>query len=490
MAFLDAMARGLCVVTPDRPTMNEYIEHGVSGLLFEPAAPTRLVVSNWKAIGVAGRRKLERLSHNFDTDLKILRLFLKSQLAVPASAAVEEADPGKCLNGRKVLLVFPHNPFLRSNGVQSRFLGLLEYFSSRGIVVDMLSHSNFVDKWDEDDPQVKRLLRSLYLEDFKQAKASGLAGDVENSPLPDFAFRSVKSRFDELVRAGSYDLIIMGYVHWANLIRDVTNIRTLIMVEDCISQNLMERDGGNGKFDYDSSIEEEARRVDLFDMAAFISSDEMKLFSQFCRNVKMFHVPHMLEIPVDSNQDHEYGKRCYDLIFVGSDNPFNVSAMRWFFSEVWPRIAETTTLAVVGQVCNELRKYGDIPAGGNLHMMGRVDDLNSVYDQSKIAICPMLQGTGLKIKAAEALAHGLPVVALPAGLIGMTGNRHGCVEVHTSEQFERAIRSILASPNGWATQSAMARKTAKELFGRENVAKALDLMLDHTSQMAKILRRV
>lgn len=477
MAFLDAMVRGLCVITPDRPTMNEYIEHGVSGLLFDPAAPKRLEVSNWKAIGVAGRRKLERLSREFDTDLKVLRLFLKSQLTVPVPAAVEEVNPGNRLNGRKFLMVFPHNPFLRSNGVQSRFLSLLEYFSSRGIVVDMLSHSNFVDKWDEDDSQVKRLVRNLYLEDFMQAKASGPASDVANSHLPDFAFRSLKSRFDELVRAASYDLIIIGYVHWANLIRDVENIRTLIMVEDCISQNLMDRHGGNGKFNYDSFLREEAMRVDMFDIAAFISPEEMKLFSQFCRKVKMFYVPHMLDLQVDSNTKSKYGDRCYDLIFVGSDNPFNVSAMRWFLSEVWPRIAGTITLAVVGQVCNELRKYGDIPNGDNLHLLGRVDDLYSVYGQSKIAICPMLQGTGLKIKVAEALAHGLPVVALPAGLIGMTGDRGGCVEVHTAEQFEGAIRSILASPCDWAAQSAKARLTAKELFGRENVAKTLDSVL-------------
>jgi hypothetical protein len=34
MAFLEAMALGKCVVAPDAPTMNEYIEHGRTGLLY------------------------------------------------------------------------------------------------------------------------------------------------------------------------------------------------------------------------------------------------------------------------------------------------------------------------------------------------------------------------------------------------------------------------------------------------------------------------
>lgn len=35
MSFLEAMAMGRCVVAPDNPTMNEYIEHGVTGILYD-----------------------------------------------------------------------------------------------------------------------------------------------------------------------------------------------------------------------------------------------------------------------------------------------------------------------------------------------------------------------------------------------------------------------------------------------------------------------
>ena len=42
MSFLEAMARGRCVIAPDLPTMNEYIENGVTGLLYDPEAPAAI----------------------------------------------------------------------------------------------------------------------------------------------------------------------------------------------------------------------------------------------------------------------------------------------------------------------------------------------------------------------------------------------------------------------------------------------------------------
>lgn len=41
-SFLEAMARGQCVVAPDHGTMNEYIVHGVNGLLYDHRAPVPL----------------------------------------------------------------------------------------------------------------------------------------------------------------------------------------------------------------------------------------------------------------------------------------------------------------------------------------------------------------------------------------------------------------------------------------------------------------
>lgn len=55
MSFLEAMAKGKCVVAPDNPTMNEYIEHGVNGLLYDPDHPSPLDFSDVHTLGARAR---------------------------------------------------------------------------------------------------------------------------------------------------------------------------------------------------------------------------------------------------------------------------------------------------------------------------------------------------------------------------------------------------------------------------------------------------
>ena len=59
MSFLEAMAAGKCVAAPDNPTMNEYIDHGRTGLLYNPKRPGPLDFSHVTDISVNARRFVE-----------------------------------------------------------------------------------------------------------------------------------------------------------------------------------------------------------------------------------------------------------------------------------------------------------------------------------------------------------------------------------------------------------------------------------------------
>lgn len=56
MAFLEAMARGCCVLAHNLPTHNEYIAHGVNGLLFDRNRGDRLDLAKAKSMGAWARR--------------------------------------------------------------------------------------------------------------------------------------------------------------------------------------------------------------------------------------------------------------------------------------------------------------------------------------------------------------------------------------------------------------------------------------------------
>jgi len=51
LSFIEALAMGLCVIAPDAPTMNEYIDDGVDGILYDPARPKPLSFSDVDGMG-------------------------------------------------------------------------------------------------------------------------------------------------------------------------------------------------------------------------------------------------------------------------------------------------------------------------------------------------------------------------------------------------------------------------------------------------------
>lgn len=59
MSFLEAMARGQCVVAANAPTMSEYMTHGVTGLLYDIHKLEPLDFSRAAEIGAAARRHVE-----------------------------------------------------------------------------------------------------------------------------------------------------------------------------------------------------------------------------------------------------------------------------------------------------------------------------------------------------------------------------------------------------------------------------------------------
>lgn len=110
----------------------------------------------------------------------------------------------------------------------------------------------------------------------------------------------------------------------------------------------------------------------------------------------------------------------YDFLFVGSIATFNRDGFLKFEKEVLTALDERfpeMKVALVGSVCdtdavkNLRKKY--------LHRLGYVDDLSTIYDQSKIVVVPIMAGAGMKIKLVEALAHGKAIVSTSSGADGV-----------------------------------------------------------------------
>ena len=71
-------------------------------------------------------------------------------------------------------------------------------------------------------------------------------------------------------------------------------------------------------------------------------------------------------------------------------------------------------IIIAGTVCNAVSIKHD-----KLKLLGLVDNLDEFYSSVDLVINPLLFGTGLKIKSAEALAYGVPILSSVVGFEGI-----------------------------------------------------------------------
>jgi len=94
---------------------------------------------------------------------------------------------------------------------------------------------------------------------------------------------------------------------------------------------------------------------------------------------------------------------------VISPNLFNFQGYLFLFGAIMPLVLQGRSsfeVTTIGDGCRFLRPF----AGARLK--GYQADLKPYYAQAPFAVCPLVGGTGQQVKIVEAMAHGVPVIAM------------------------------------------------------------------------------
>ncbi len=136
-----------------------------------------------------------------------------------------------------------------------------------------------------------------------------------------------------------------------------------------------------------------------------------------------YKVRHGLRAGIDT-MDYDFrtwGREPLTMLFLGSfrHDPNRV-AMDWFAGEVLPLILKRqpgARLVVAGSDPPPGYAYSDF--NGALQMLGYVPDVRGPLGRYAVFICPILSGSGVRVKLLEAFAAGIPVVSTTVGAEGL-----------------------------------------------------------------------
>ncbi len=245
----------------------------------------------------------------------------------------------------------------------------------------------------------------------------------------DITSLALRKEFGTIMLAKKYDTILISYAAWGNIIgRNPHNSYAILDTHDFITaQNKDSKNIGR-------SFQDEIKILNKFDEVWSYSVEEEYIFDQFTRpETKITLIP----ISFPNRTDAAQSEKTIDVIYVASNNPHNIAGIEWTKNKVFPHLPNVK-IHVFGNICDSVSDCK------NIKTYGRVECLDEVYRKAKLAICPMMSGTGIKIKVLESLSYGLPVVTTRRGIDGLMNKRNnGCVVANDSLDFANTVLRLL-----------------------------------------------
>lgn len=379
----------------------------------------------------------------------------------------------------------PDPPTRRDQGNRMHVNQMLEYFQSRSqlMEVDYMAVKEWA-AWNDQDtkafktnfPDVGLVLANKkmckknklrYLFRYKLPnKIRSYKKKYRKNLITDYTTIQIERDFNTQLQQKKYDIIIISYVIWARLIDNNPYLQGAKLINDTHDFMTAQYKSRKG-FSLGKTFEKEIELLSLFHETWSQSADEQYLFSQFIPSKHRF-VPIMYE-DCAGQFSHRLHDRKYDIIYVGSDNENNKNSINWFFQHVYPLLPANISICIVGLICNHFPSFPNVEK----HLF--ISDLSEYYLKSKISICPMLEGTGVKVKVVEAMAYSLPVVCNLRGLDGLPiKTDNGCLRSDSPEEFAIHIKRLLDNPEYYHSISKLSHKTFTTYFEKKKVYRQID----------------
>ena len=177
-----------------------------------------------------------------------------------------------------------------------------------------------------------------------------------------------------------------------------------------------------------------------------------------------------------------YEFRCADrepltMLFLGNfRHTPNQEALTWFVDRVLPLIQAEEPRARLLIVGSELPADTSFQHAQGVELVGFVEDVREPLARYALFLCPILSGSGVRVKLLEAFAAGIPVVSTRLGAEGLADvDGEICALADTPEEFARRVVDLLRDP---AKASAIASRARQEVVGKRDMPAMTERLME------------
>ena len=327
---------------------------------------------------------------------------------------------------------------------------------------------------------------TVYTLNRRWAKLASLPYLLTHQPLtlPYFYSRELAREIRQAIRERSYDRIFVYCSAMAQYVEAAGPIPVFLDLVD-VDSDKWRQYASFTRFPFSAVYRREARCLADYERRAseraagvFVTTErEAQLVRDLSDSIRVHVIPNGVDTAYFDPQAVAPVAAGPVILCTGDMAYFpNEEAVGFFARNVFPVIRQTVADArflIVGR--NPGRNVQQLATLPGVEVTGFVPDVRTYLAQARVAVAPFSIAAGIQNKILEAMAYGLPVVATPRTVQGLSKNVAELVETgSTAEELAAKTLRLLNDPE-WARR--------KGLEGRSRVAadydwqRALDALL-------------
>jgi glycosyltransferase involved in cell wall biosynthesis len=180
------------------------------------------------------------------------------------------------------------------------------------------------------------------------------------------------------------------------------------------------------------------------------------------------------------------GRTPLTMLFLGSFRHIpNQEALQWFVGKVLPLILAEEPLARLVIIGSDPPPPHALHPAESIDLIGFVDDVREPLARYAVFVCPILSGSGVRVKLLEAFSAGIPVVSTRLGAEGLA-DQDGeiCALADDAPAFARHVVDLLRDPEKAA---AMATRARADVVAKHDIRTMTERMVDcYRSEVARL----
>lgn len=219
------------------------------------------------------------------------------------------------------------------------------------------------------------------------------------------------------------------------------------------------------------------RRIARMADTAFVCSEREQRYVQrlgFGRHIEV--VPNAMPIPAQPAPPISEPT----VLFIGTYGyPPNCDAADRLIRQIWPKVLQQVPearLTIAGKGPERIASFNS--AGPAITFTGFVDDLDQLYAESRVVVCPIMVGGGTRLKLVEAASYGRPMISTRIGAEGLHFEADREILLRDDDaSFAQACVELLRDDVACARLGAAARDKMQDQYGSaQAIARIADIM--------------